>query len=332
MELIYITDNDQYKPDFVLPNDEQDRHLKDYNPDNLARNISLYTTASTIASRAGVAAGLAALAPIAPVPILIAAATSAIAPSVIALLTQPRNTESKPDQIAKDAERAQQEINLFLKQHAVTLEQAKCRQYTFPIGHPKVGSTYRLHPLASTKSAIFKNSYILDSNFTETILAQKEAELVTMLIDMGATKIEIKETVLNNRDKSKNADLSGGNLMASAEASVNNKEENRNTLEKIKTIHLSGKPWHSTDTIDLSKFSWLQTETNWQSIVYAREVGGCLSADIEINESTYSEQEKNLRAQVRLKLAELSGGVSLSDEVTLTNSYLVSVEFPPPKP
>jgi hypothetical protein len=30
------------------------------------------------------------------------------------------------------------------------------------------------------------------------------------------------------------------------------------------------------------KFSWLPYEPSWESIVFAREIGGCLSAELEL--------------------------------------------------
>ncbi|NEQ41517.1 MAG: hypothetical protein F6K40_37120 [Okeania sp. SIO3I5] len=60
--------------------------------------------------------------------------------------------------------------------------------FDFPPGHPLPGKLYRAHPLKSKS-----NKYIPIEVFDSLLYAEREAELIRLLVDLGATKITIKE-------------------------------------------------------------------------------------------------------------------------------------------
>lgn len=60
--------------------------------------------------------------------------------------------------------------------------------FDFPPGHPLPGKLYRAHPLKSKS-----NKYIPIEVFDSLLYAEREAELIRLLVDLGATQITIKE-------------------------------------------------------------------------------------------------------------------------------------------
>ena len=60
--------------------------------------------------------------------------------------------------------------------------------FDFPPGHRLPGKLYRAHPLKSKS-----NKYIPIEVFDSLLYAEREAELIRLLVDLGATKITIKE-------------------------------------------------------------------------------------------------------------------------------------------
>lgn len=95
-------------------------------------------------------------------------------------------------------------------------------------------------------------------------------------------------------------------------------------------IKLSEREWKQDTQIDRSQFSWLSFEPSWEAIVFARENGGCLSAELELKKKTVfsSTQEGKAGIGANLFNGSASAGVKLNNEED--EIYTVHVEFSKP--
>ncbi|WP_235369380.1 hypothetical protein [Pseudomonas fluorescens] len=63
--------------------------------------------------------------------------------------------------------------------------------------------------------------------------------------------------------------------------------------------------------------------------MFAREVGGCLTASLEIKENTSFSTDKNLELSVKAKLVEVGAQAGISNLETGEKTYFVKAEFAP---
>lgn len=144
----------------------------------------------------------------------------------------------------------------------------------FPPGHPIPNKLYREHPLSSKKQ-----HYIPAESYYPILLDERESELLQILCDLGATKIEIYEE--ETQDKNANIESKAGITgVGGLEGKISNKEQQANTNRREFTY--IGKPWKPQLQFDKTKYSWLDYEPTWESIVYGRLVNGQLTATIEL--------------------------------------------------
>lgn len=221
-------------------------------------------------------------------------AASVVSPAILSRLSK-----EKPEIASPLAEQEKHELESFLMNHAVTLQMVKEAGFTFPPGHPQIGAMYKRHPLADTPAANKKNVYIPQEKYDEILMAEREAELIKMLVHLGANKITITQNNLTNANSSLsgevslggkgvgNASLGGGATSASSGESIDKRE-----------FVLSGKRWKEGDTLKRENFAWLNFEPSWEALVVAREVGGCTKAALEIRENTMFSTDKNFTAKV----------------------------------
>ncbi|MGL4499626.1 MAG: hypothetical protein ACRCU2_11240 [Planktothrix sp.] len=146
----------------------------------------------------------------------------------------------------------------------------------FPPDHPIPNKFYRQHPLPNKK-----NYYIPAESYYITLQEEKESELIRILCDLGATKIEIyeEENTLNDIELKGKAKLKN---MGGIEASTS-KETEKSQLSKDEST-FKGQPWHPKlkDEFDSSQYSWLHYEPRWEAIVYGRLTNCQLMANIEL--------------------------------------------------
>ena len=196
--------------------------------------------------------------------------------------------------------------------------------FDFPPGHPLPGKLYRSHPL---KSKI--NNYIPIEAFDYLLYAEREAELLRLLVDLGATKIIIKEKQVGQLESelSANAKItSAGGLEGKIEGNINRSNES------TRTFSLGGKKWKPEllEKFDGNNYSWLTYEPAWTAVVHARLHGKCLTASIELtNDDSYSISGKIGLAEGLLQnLAGLDASMKLNRSQTKTS--LIAIEFAPP--
>ena len=145
----------------------------------------------------------------------------------------------------------------------------------FPPGHPVPGGLYRSHPLPSKVT-----HYTPIEQYDRLLYEEREAELLKLLIDLGACRIEIIETY------SDNGEVEG---QASAAATTVGKisAEGKATLAQVKTasrvFELDGSV---NNSIDRGEYQWLDYEPSWRTLVHARLVGKCRTATVDLSQDT----------------------------------------------
>jgi hypothetical protein len=196
--------------------------------------------------------------------------------------------------------------------------------FEFSPGHPLPGRLYRSHPLKSKS-----NKYIPIETFDSLLYAERESELIRLLVDLGATKITIKEKQLGTikSGATTNVGITGvGGVETEFKADINNKLN-----EAIRNFSLEGINWtlELKNKFDEKAYSWLPYEPAWGAVVHARLYGKCFTASIELtNDYSYSISGKmGLGEGLLQNLAEFDAGASFTRSQNKTS--LISAEFAP---
>ena len=105
------------------------------------------------------------------------------------------------------------------------------------------------------------------------------------------------------------------------EASVANAQQLDDDHSDSRVFELKGKSWKEGSSLDRSRFGWLHYEPTWEAVVFAREVGGCMKAEVEVKHNMSSKFEREVMVGIVAKAqegkvshqtsAELAGGKSL---------------------
>ncbi|MCG8566915.1 MAG: hypothetical protein MI747_17725, partial [Desulfobacterales bacterium] len=167
-----------------------------------------------------------------------------------------------------------------------TFDDAKNLDCLFPPGHPLPGKIYRLHPLAELANSNKSNVYIPEETYDDVLYAEREAELIKLLVALGATRISIRKAGMGYQQESKITSDSSSADASVASIKRERKNQSYTSLGQYtcdaRTFTLEGLEWKKSDRLDLSPFGWLLYEPSWGAMVNAREVGGCLQASIEL--------------------------------------------------
>lgn len=243
-------------------------------------------------------------------------------PAIIA-----RIMKEKPETTNPLAEQEKKALESFIIKHGVTLNMVRETGFHFPPGHPQVGEVYKRHPLADLPSAGKENVYIPQDKYDEILMAERESELIKLLVHLGATKISITKNKEANRSATSSGTVSAGGPAGSVGIEASAVEKLANINSDKREFLLSGKHWKPDDTVDRTSFAWLNYEPSWEALVVAREVGGCTKAAIDIRENTTSSTDKALAAKVESAFysGKISGGIvrSRNDD----NVFTIESEF-----
>jgi len=310
MDLIYIVEKTttDYKPNFTIPNDKAADQVKD-------ENAKLKTFGVASVAAIGVLS-------LNPISLLINAALAT--PSIYKALSSDNGNEVIDDSSI-------QAFQSYMDKHSISKEQALSRGYKFPPGHPLVGETYRLHPLAGYDASAKANLYIPETSFNNILLEERESELLKLLVQLGATEVKLTKQVESLMGSKKSASLSAGVEMAgSGGLSGTNGKVTDNSHLNIRIYTLVGKPWEYGDSLERSGFAWLNFEPTWDALISAREIGGCTSATLEIKEASKYIANKELSLQLKAKIFSANGTYDLMEKELQTTSYLVQVTFSKP--
>ena len=190
--------------------------------------------------------------------------------------------------------------------------------FEFPPGHPLPDKLYRIHPLKDKEN---KSRYIPSEMFDSLLYEERESELIKLLVDLGATKIVIKETSNVNAE----GEITGGADLQGTGGIKANSEFNRNHAEtESRTFILQGKKQLN---IEDKNYEWLNYEPSWKALRHARQYGGCLQASIELTTDSSYSLAAGMQATEGLlqKFISFDAGISFNHQKI--RNKIFSVEF-----
>lgn len=220
----------------------------------------------------------------------------------------------------------------YMRKHSVTPAHAEKAGFRFEPGHPLVGKVYKRHPLAGAATHDKHNLYIPSERYDQILLAEREAELIKMLVDMGATRIQISkksaEVARSSIDGSASTDVAGYGGGSASYSSKNN--QSRSTMDS-REFRLRGKEWHEGDRLAGANYLWLAFEPSWAAVVMAREVGACEVASLEIKETTSFSNDRNIEFQIQAQMLQAGANAQINASAKEETEYFITVEFAPAK-
>lgn len=222
-------------------------------------------------------------------------------------------------------------IQEFFHHHAFTLDSIGEQSFTFPPGHPVSRTFYKQHPLASYRPE--KRNYFIPSSMYDAILfAEREAELIGILVDLGATKIRIFKS--SSKSGHANIAVAGKVGMSATEVAAKFKAMSASEQESFdnRELELDGFNWHQGDTLDRSKYGWLHFEPDWEALVKAREVGHCRTAEIELFKRTSFHTDSESAIKLRKHFAKAEVSIAQASSGSEVDRKLIQVEFGPALP
>lgn len=319
MDLIYISDfkceEKKYVPNFTIPDVEDVANSS--KKTKTTSNANIHTAGAAISSATGL--GISALSFLAPISLLIGA--SVAIPAIYKLVVSHDNTETVPEE-------SYHELQTFISKHSLDKQQALDLGLKFPPGHPQTGETYRLHPLAAYQHASKQKLYIPEHIFDDVLFEERESELLTLLVHLGATNVEIAKYVDSFFDDEKSGSIGGGVKVVANASILAKSESGRESSEKnIRVFSLKGKPWKYGDKFDRDGYAWLNFEPSWNALITAREVGGCTNATLEIKEASKYAVNKEASMQLKSKIYSANGTLKFMEKYLQETSYIVKVSF-----
>ncbi|WP_236181998.1 MULTISPECIES: hypothetical protein [Pseudomonas] len=332
LDLIYIVEDQ-----FASINSEKDD--TDYSPNfTLSGQSSPLLSAKPAYTGAAIAAATTAASmfiPFLPLSLIVATAAAGVAGTAgisAAIAAKDRNAVSE-EPVVPALPAITEEARLlatYVQHHSLSRSQAREAGYRFQPGHPVVGKAYRRHPLSEHSTPDHGNLYIPSDSYDAILLEERESELIKLLVHLGATKISITKKA---SDKSRNAVTAEASVqlgpMGGGDVSYTGKTENDIDTLDTREFLLSGRPWNADSQVDREKFFWLSYEPSWKAVVFAREVGGCLTASLEIKESTSFSSSKDFELSVKVKLMEAGAQAGIENLGIEEKTYFVKAEFAP---
>ena len=195
--------------------------------------------------------------------------------------------------------------------------------FEFSPGHPLPGKFYRAHPLKSKS-----NKYIPIETFDSLLYAERESELIRLLVDLGATKIRIQENQSGTIESgaTTNVGITGvGGIETELKGNINKSNK------AIREFSLEGMNWtlELKKKIEENEYSWLPYEPAWSAVVHARLYGKCSTASIELtNDNSYSTSGKiGAKEGILQSFTGFDAGASFTRSQNKTS--LISAEFAP---
>lgn len=222
-------------------------------------------------------------------------------------------------------------IQEFFRHQVFTQKSIGKQPFTFPPGHPVSRTFYKQHPLASYRPE--KRNYFIPSSIYDAILfAEREAELIGILVDLGATKIRIFKS--SSKSGHANIAVAGKVGMSAIEVAAKFKAMSASEQESFdnRELELDGSNWHQGDTLDRSKYGWLHFEPDWEALVKAREVGHCRTAEIELFKRTSFHTESESAIKLRTHFAKAEVSIAQASSGSEVDHKLIQVEFGPALP
>lgn len=234
----------------------------------------------------------------------------------------------KLDKLKEIAETSE-EVSLFISQYSQTLIMLKSEVYRFPPGHPIEGKLYRKHPVSHEH---FGSTYIPYETFDEFLLKERESELISLLTDIGATRVKITDNqeslVAGNKSSKANAGIGD---YVSAEYEKNKSEETSSSRRSEKVFECEGVKWGRESKVDKNKYNWLAFENDWKDIVKLRETAGCTHAQIALSQSNAFSNESDISAEIKLKILGGEYSKREAESQRESKSWTLTVDFSKPE-
>lgn len=225
-------------------------------------------------------------------------------------------------------EHGKKELNDFLFNHGITVAMAKEFGFIFPPGHPKVDMLYKRHPLADVFGANKNNVYIPYDKYDDILLAERESELLKLLVHLGATKITITHNFTEVDSVDTKGEIRGGaKAVGGIELSGATSSEGRGSSLDKRVFSLAGKKWKDGDKLSREKFSWVDFEPSWEALIVAREVGGCTRAALDIRENTSFSSDNSFSVKVESAVYSALASAGINTKANREKVYFVEAEF-----
>ena len=327
--ILYIVEPEDvppYTPNFVMAGSATFEQAKSGAYDaskNVATEATIAGAAATGAAVVGARIAASTIAgPLLGLPVGLLISAAAASPTVARLFA--KDKEQLPTELPRE-ERA--ELEQFMRRHAYSIQMAVDAGFVFPPGHPQVGQVYKQHPLAAVTNAGKTDVYIPADKYDQLLLEEREAELLRLLVHLGATKVTITRTQKSVSSRKIHGAITGGAEIGSANLEASAQSSNEVSVLDVREFELAGREWKDGDRLDRSRFAWVRFEPSWDALIEAREVGGCVKAALEVRENTSFSSDRSLAINVKAKLYNggASGGFArdLEDETI----YFVKAEF-----
>lgn len=272
---------------------------------------------------AGIAMAVAArLLPL-PIAVLVNAAPAAF--SLYQLLSK-KDEKDVPVDTLKHSAHA---FDKYMKRISMTPEIALSHHYHFQPGHPQINQAYIKHPLSKPGSEK-ENYYILSDTLDDILLQERETEMIKVFVSLGATKIEIRKEAKSRAFDQIKAKVKTTTAVASGEASLKMESDLSDTGTDVRVIRLAGREWKKGMVLEKEQFNWLPFEPSWEAIVFAREIGGCVSAELDLKKLSVFSSNKEARFGMGIKTLKGTANANIDLSQEQDESYSVYVEFNEP--
>ncbi|MDR5835374.1 hypothetical protein [Caballeronia sp. LZ034LL] len=216
----------------------------------------------------------------------------------------------------------------FYRNHAVTEDEATAKGFAFEPGHPQPQHVYQRHPLAKSNASKMNRFLPLD-RFADTLYNERKAELMRILVDLGATRVS---SIVERSDKSEQSGKASAKVdhpafSASFDAEARKRSESATSEEEV--IELEGKSWKRGDRLNREDYSWLAFEPEWEQIVNLREVGGCKTAKVRLEASTVRTTRFEISANLERKVVNAKFGAGGAIQTSTQSTRTLEVTFSP---
>ncbi|MBF7978682.1 MULTISPECIES: hypothetical protein [Rahnella] len=256
-------------------------------------------------------------------PIKLIGFAATVSPMVLNLFSNKENNDVK---ITKEDAKI---LDAALNKYSLTIDETKGRKLRFPPGHPIVGLFYRLHPLEKINSDK-ERLYIPDDYYEELLLQEREAELLDILINLGATKIKIIKE--NNKNSNRFSHVESvmelsGTVPVTVEGGINNRLNQQDYNDEVRLFELVGKKWKTGDQLNRKEYSWLPFQPQWGSLIVAREIGGCIKAAVEMTSRSVFSADVSAKAKLQSHIVSANAELKIESVEEEIISYKYEVEF-----
>lgn len=260
-------------------------------------------------------------------PAAVLVAASASSPVIARLFSKDK------EQLPKELEKLERdEFESFMRKHAFSIKMTEDAEFVFPPGHPQVGQVYRQHPLAKLAKSGKASVYIPSDKYDDLLLEEREAELLRLLVHLGATKVSITKEHNGSNEKRMSAGVAAGvSQISEFDLSGTSHSSGRLDSRGTREFELVGRDWIVGDRLDRSQFAWVAFEPSWNALIDAREVGGCVKAALEMRETSAYSSDKSFALKVKAKIYNATAQASLSEKIEEDVVLMVCVEFARPR-